>query len=234
VHLVVGVRSGFHHLVVEFEDHTMVVDAPSGWLEFHQLPAKEGTPGATSGSVAERLIAAATRIAPGKPVRYVALTHAHGDHAGGIRALVAEGATVLGTREVRPVVEGAVRARHTRHPDRLARSPQPLKFEVVRGRHVVEDDSMTVELIEVGPNPHARGLLVVHLPKQRLLYQADLFFPSGMIFPEESRLPVMQFFTRWLADSGLDPERIYSIHGSARVTPEQIAIIRARSDATGS
>lgn len=235
VHLVVSVRSGFHHLVVEFADFTLVVDAPSGWLEFHQLPAKEGTPGATSSSLSERLIGAVQRIAPEKPVRYVALTHAHGDHAGGVRAFVAHGATVLGTEATRPMIERAMAAPHTLHPDRLVRAPRALRYETVRGTHVIEDDSMRVELIEIGANPHAEGMLVVHLPKQRLLYQADLFFPSGVaLFPEESRVPVMQFFTRWLEQSGLDPERIYSIHGSARVTSEQLAIIRARGESAGS
>jgi len=226
VHLVFHVRGGFHVLAVEFADHLMVVDAPSGWLELHQLPA--GIPAADAGAsaVAERLIAALAQAIPGKPVRTLVLTHAHGDHAGGARALVARGARVIGTAETKPLVEQALRARSDLYLDSLQRAPRPLRYDTVQGRMVVEDDSMRVEMIEVGANPHAEGMLVVHLPGQRLLYQSDLFFPAGAMFPEESRIPIMRFFVDWLDRSGLEPEKIYSIHGRARVPDEQLDAIR--------
>jgi hypothetical protein len=46
------------------------------------------------------------------------------------------------------------------------------------------------------------------------------------MFPEESRIPIMRFFVDWLDRSGLEPEKIYSIHGRARVPDEQLDAIR--------
>jgi len=37
----------------------------------------------------------------------------------------------------------------------------------------------------------------------------------------------MRWFVELLDESGLDPERIYAIHGSARVTEEHLSQIRA-------
>jgi hypothetical protein len=37
----------------------------------------------------------------------------------------------------------------------------------------------------------------------------------------------MRWFVEWLARSGLDPQTIYAIHGSGRVTEEQLALIRS-------
>lgn len=74
-------------------------------------------------------------------------------------------------------------------------------------------------------------MLAVYLPRQRLLYVSDLFEPAGPAsFPSPSRIPVMRWFVRWLDRSGLRPERIYSVHGTARVTDEQLAEIRALDD----
>ena len=41
------------------------------------------------------VIAEARRLIPGKPIRYVVNTHAHFDHAAGLRTAVAEGATIV-------------------------------------------------------------------------------------------------------------------------------------------
>src|SRR5258708_12746678 len=41
------------------------------------------------------MIEAAKAKYPGKPIRYVVLTHHHMDHIGGVRAYVAEGATLV-------------------------------------------------------------------------------------------------------------------------------------------
>ncbi len=45
VHVVRGVRTGFHHLVVETGTGLVVVDAPAGWVELHQLPPADLVPG---------------------------------------------------------------------------------------------------------------------------------------------------------------------------------------------
>jgi glyoxylase-like metal-dependent hydrolase (beta-lactamase superfamily II) len=213
VFLAPNVRGGFHHLFVEFSDFVLVVDATAPWLELHEIPASgERSPEAMD-DLGERLIRMIRSRIPSKPIRYVALTHHHDDHAGGVKAFVDSGATVVATDITRQVV------------DRVAPGAQ---VQLVRGSMTIADSTMDVQLIDVGDNPHAEGMLIAWLPRQRLLYTSDLWEPqSERFFPSAARVPVMRWFARWIESSGLQPELIYAIHGSARVTPEQLALIRS-------
>lgn len=213
VFLAPDVRGGFHHLFVEFADFVLAVDATAPWLELHEIPASGERGVEAMDDLGERLMRMIRSRIPTKPIRYVALTHHHDDHAGGVKALVDSGATVLATE----VTAGVVMQVAPRATVRL-----------VDGRLAIADSTMEVQLIDVGQNPHADGMLVAWLPRQRLLYTSDLWEPqTERFFPSPARVPVMKWFVRWLETSGLEPGLIYAIHGSARVTPEQIAVIRA-------
>lgn len=227
VYLLPNVRGGFHVLFVEFADFVLAVDAPAGWLELQEIPARIGG-GRASTAVGERYLRAIRSRIPDKPVRYVALTHHHDDHAGGVRPFLDAGATILASLVTRRVVEEAVTGSHTLAGAPADSSSTPIRFEAVVDTHTISDADMEVRLIDVGPNPHADGMLAVHLPRQRILYVADLFEPSGeAFFPSPARVPVMRWFVDWLDRSGLEPERIYAIHGTALVTDAQLAQIRA-------
>jgi glyoxylase-like metal-dependent hydrolase (beta-lactamase superfamily II) len=160
------------------------------------------------------------------------LTHHHDDHVGGIRPFIEAGATVLAAPETRPVVDSALAGPHTLAGISAADPSPAVRFEPVAGRHVIADSVNEVRIIDVGDNPHASGMLVVHLPRQSILSVADLFEPAGDPFPSPARLPVMRWFVRWLEESGLDPERIYSVHGRALVESWQLDLIRSLADTT--
>ena len=64
-------------LAVDFKDGIVVIEGPQ------------------SEQRASAIIAEAKRLIPNKPIRYVVNTHAHFDHAGGLRTFVAEGATIV-------------------------------------------------------------------------------------------------------------------------------------------
>ena len=51
--------------------------------------------GPQSEARAQAVIAEAKRLIPNKPIRYVVNTHTHIDHSSGLRAFVAEGATII-------------------------------------------------------------------------------------------------------------------------------------------
>jgi glyoxylase-like metal-dependent hydrolase (beta-lactamase superfamily II) len=214
VFLAPNVRGGFHHLFVEFADHVLVVDATAPWLELHEIPTGSRT---SPDALGERLLTAVRSAVPDKPVRYLALTHHHGDHAGGAKPIVDAGATIL----TAPPTAG------------IARRVAPrARIELVHGARTIADSTMEVRLIDVGANPHVDGMLVVWLPRQRILYTSDLWEPtSPRFFPSVARTPVMRWFVEWLDRSGLDPAEIFAIHGSARVTTEQLETIRSQRSA---
>ncbi len=227
VHLFVNVRGGFHMLFVEFEDHVVAVDAPAAWNELHQLPIG-GASEARASRVGARYLEGIRWRVPDKPVRYVVATHAHSDHLGGVLPFLKAGATVLGTATTRRALEQLL-ARPARLSAGGAALPT-LRFELVEGERVLRDDSMELHILDVGTNPHAEGMLAIHLPRQDLLYVSDLFEPaSAASFPSPARVPVMRWFVQWLDASGLEPDQIFAVHGSARVTDEQLQRIRELS-----
>src|SRR5258705_9955321 len=74
VYLILG---GYASVAVDFKDYIVVIE------------------GATNDERADAVIAEAKRLIPNKPIRYVVNTHQHFDHSGGLRAFVAEGATIV-------------------------------------------------------------------------------------------------------------------------------------------
>ncbi len=188
-----------HSMVVAFLDHVVVFEAPG---------TSEG---------ADKLITRIRQTMPGKPIRYVAVSHHHGDHVGGLRSFIAEGATVITTPGNRAQVEALARAPQF---DRLRTQPRKVEFLFIdKSRHVLRDASRTLELHNIGPNPHAHELVIAYLPKERLVLQADVF---NMPYTPRPLTPV-QATTRAFAERvralGLDVERIVGVHGpTARVS----------------
>ena len=82
VHLITGVRTGFAQLVVETSRGLVIGDAPAGWVELQQLPPADLVPGLGISGLSENLIDFLAKEFPGTPIRAIALTHAHDDHAG--------------------------------------------------------------------------------------------------------------------------------------------------------
>src|SRR5437764_3920082 len=88
-----------NNLIVAMKDHLVIFDAPDGELQSRCVmdPAKPKY--------------------PGKPIRYLVLTHHHKDHTGGMRTYAAEGATIIVPSQSKEYFEQVVRAPHTLVPD---------------------------------------------------------------------------------------------------------------------
>lgn len=187
--------SGYNVLVVGFSDHVFVMEAPNG--------------DATS----RQAIGEIKKLFPGKPIRYVAVTHHHDDHAGGIRTYIAEGATVIGLPGEKTFFEKVMKSVFTMEPDALAMNPQPLKWEAIDGRkRVLTDGTTTVELIDIGSGPHAEEMLVAYLPAQKLVFQGDLLNRPANNDPATINDTTVHF-SNWLDASKLDVERVIGVHG---------------------
>jgi glyoxylase-like metal-dependent hydrolase (beta-lactamase superfamily II) len=180
-------------LAVAFKDYIVAIEAP----------------GSSDG--ADRVIARIKEAIPGKPIRYVAMTHHHGDHIGGLRSFIAEGATVVTTRGNRDVVMAMAAAPQL---DRLAKNPRaPELLFIERGQRVITDGSQTVQLIDVGPNPHAREMVIAYLPQQRILFQGDLFIVQDDSPPIGPPQPTTVSFAERMTKLKLRVDRIAGVHG---------------------
>jgi len=122
------------------------------------------------------VMAAAKQAIPGKRIKYVVNSHPHFDHAGGLQAAVAEGATILTHRNNEPELERLLANTRSLTGDSLSKKPGT-RSDVVEGvgdRDVRRGtNGKVVELIYV-PNQHSDGMLVVYLPAEKVLYTADM------------------------------------------------------------
>ena len=122
------------------------------------------------------VMAAAKQAIPNKPIRFVVNSHPHFDHAGGLGAAVAEGATILTHRNNEPVLERLLSGPRTLIGDSLAKIAKR-RTDVVQGvgdRDVRKGTTGKVIELHHFPNEHTNGLLAAYLPAEKLLWTADI------------------------------------------------------------
>ncbi|MGE0446072.1 MAG: MBL fold metallo-hydrolase [Vicinamibacterales bacterium] len=155
-------KGGSHHSVaIEMRDHVVLVEAP-------QDEAR-----------AAAVIAKTKELFPNKPIRYVVNTHHHFDHSGGLRTAVAEGATVVTHRSNQAFYREAWSAPRTINPDRLSEARRRPTFVPVAERHVLTDGSRSIQIHRLAGNPHNDGFLMVYLPAEKILIEADAYTPAA-------------------------------------------------------
>jgi glyoxylase-like metal-dependent hydrolase (beta-lactamase superfamily II) len=160
---------GSHNSVaIEFRDFIALVEAPQNEQRTNAV------------------IAEAKRIIPNKPIRYVMNTHHHWDHAGGIRAAAAEGATIITHASNDDFYEEVVLAPQPRtlSPDRLSQfpfattGPGPRLLETFEERYALTDGTQTAIMYHIEGLNHAGDMAVVYLPGPKLLISADMGPPA--------------------------------------------------------
>lgn len=181
-------------MFVAFDDHVVVLETP--------LPHSSAT----------TVMDIVRRTVPGKPIRYVVFTHHHDDHAGGLRPYIAAGITIVTTPSNRRFIERVATARHTISPDTLSRAPRAPVIETFSGKRVFSDRTMTLELLELGPNSHVDEMVFAWLPRERLVFQGDLLMLSdqGEVSPANT---LSMEFLRKVDALGLPVETIAGVHG---------------------
>src|SRR4051812_28496506 len=160
-----------------------------------------------------------------KPIKYLIYSHNHYDHVAGGQAFRDAGATILS---------------HRRAKERLVQVQDPytpIPDEVVGDRHTLRLGGTVLELSYIGEG-HSDNLLVMRLPKEKILFVVDTIpvgtFPGrGMIdwYPLEA----MDFYKKVLA---MDWERMIPGHpgapndrlGTKKDVEEQLAIQQYASD----
>ena len=115
----------------------------------------------------EAVIAKIREMFPRRPITHVINTHAHFDHAGGLRTYVAEGVTVV-THARNAGYYGRVwQQPHSLNPDRLAKAPRAPKFETFTTRLVLADPERPIELHAIEGSGHNDAFAMVYLPRQK-------------------------------------------------------------------
>ena len=207
-------ESGSNSLAIEFTDHVMVVEPYAGGRG----------PKPTINKVRE--------LFPNKPIRYVVVTHHHDDHSVGLRSYIAEGITVVTTPANQQYFETMAAGTFTINRDDQTKNKKKPVFEFVRDqRRVFSDGKQTVEIIDIGPSPHAREMLVVYLPKEKLVFQGDLVnLPNnGKYLPTTVNESTIHFFDS-IKRLGLNVERIAAVHGPSTTLDDlRKAIEKSRS-----
>jgi glyoxylase-like metal-dependent hydrolase (beta-lactamase superfamily II) len=197
--------AGTRSLAVEFADHIVMLEGP--------------TSDARS-KVANDLV---RKTVPNKPITYVVNTHAHYDHAGGLREYVAEGITVI-THESNKAFYEQAWARPRTVEDTAPTSNKPT-IETVADKRVLSDRTRTVELYYLANHQHHSGQLIAYLPKERILMYGDGYNPPAgdeIRTPERGPDYAAQLVQK-VNELKLKPERIAPVHG--RVVPYKNLLI---------
>lgn len=177
-------------MIVEFSDHLAVIEMAVGSAN------------------GERLIDAAKRQFPGKPVRYALFSHHHPHYLGGLRAAMAEGATVVTTSGNETYVKEIASYPFTIQPDRLAKQPpKPVKVRTFADRIEFADAANQLIAINYGERSnHTDEFVVFWLPRAKLLFEAELGWVTVDGALRASRRAVT--LLPWIAEQKLDVERL--------------------------
>jgi glyoxylase-like metal-dependent hydrolase (beta-lactamase superfamily II) len=225
---------GTHNsLLVEFKDYAAVIEAPNN--EARSLA----------------VIAEAERLAPGKQLKYVVNTHHHFDHSGGLRTFLSQGTTIVTHDSNKQYYLDILfsPAPRTLYPDRMAEfnpmywiSRRPAPIETVEGaanttgKYVVTDGERIVEVIHVQDmayelgdpslrqGHHSEDMLMVYLPKEKILFNADLYSPAAPGAPPAAPTAASRTLLQNLIKLKIEPERHVPVHGRVGTHAEFMAM----------
>ena len=123
------------------------------------------------------VIDAAKAKYPGKPIKYLVLTHHHMDHTGGSRAYVAEGATVVVPDTAQAYFEHNLAMPHTVAADAQQKQAKPLHVVGVADQMSIKDDTVEIRLQKIA-NPHVDGMLIGHVVQPNIVWVTDIWSPG--------------------------------------------------------
>lgn len=178
-------------LVVAMKDGIAVFDAPGG------EPQSRWT------------INAAKAKYPGKPIKYLILTHHHMEHASGVRTYVAEGATIIVPRPDKKYFVDLALREHALAPDALQIKQVSAQVVEVSDPMTLKDDGEEIRLYRI-LNPHVDGMLIGHVVKPNIVWVTDL-----LTSPEATKGPGSRALGLALERYGIKNATIASGNGGA-------------------
>jgi glyoxylase-like metal-dependent hydrolase (beta-lactamase superfamily II) len=190
-------ESGSNSLIVEFKDYLVIVEPYAG------------------GRGPKPTINKAREMFPNKPIKYVVVTHHHDDHSGGLRSYIAEGVTVVTTAKNKAYFERMAAGNFTINRDDQTQKKKPALFEFVQNKKMtITDGDQTLEILDIGPSPHAEEMLIAYLPKAKLVFQGDLVnLPNSGKYQPTTVIETTTHFFDSIKRLNLDVDRIAAVHG---------------------
>jgi glyoxylase-like metal-dependent hydrolase (beta-lactamase superfamily II) len=185
------VTGGSHNVLIVASDH---------YLTAFEAPGDDG--------MSNQVIEMAAQKYPGKPFRYVVLTHHHIDHTGGLRAFSAQGATVVVGKGNGGFFRKALSAPANLNLYPLKGKPQPKVIEVA-DKWSVKDGNREIDAF-VLDNPHAKGYLMPYVADAKLGFVTDLWNPGA---PINQVNPNLVAVVKGVEKFGIKPERFAGGHG---------------------
>jgi glyoxylase-like metal-dependent hydrolase (beta-lactamase superfamily II) len=186
------VTGGSHNILIVASDH---------YLTAFDAPGDDG--------MSNQVIQMAAQKYPGKPFRYVVLTHHHIDHTGGIRAFSAQGATIVVGKGNGAYFRKALSAPAGLNLYPIKGKPQPKVIEVA-DKWSVKDGTREIDAFLLD-NPHAKGYLIPYVADAKLGWVTDLWNPGG---PVNQVNPNLVAIVRGVEKRGIKPERFAGGHGA--------------------
>ena len=192
---------GSHNSVaIEMKDHLMVVESP------------------LYDARATLMLTEAKKLSPGKPIRFVVNSHHHFDHSGGLRSAIAEGATLVTSELSRPFFEATMANPNSIKPDAMQTSGKKAAVTGVSGKRSFTDGVRVVDVYYIEGSIHASGFLMVHMPKEKLLIEADAYTPGAPNTPAPAVPNALQVnLVQNIERLNLGIDQILPLHG--RVVP---------------
>jgi len=193
IYLITG---GYRSVAVEMKDHIVLIEAPQSEM------------------TTTNIIAEVKKTFPTKPIKYLVNTHSHSDHSGGLRAAVAEGATILTHESNKPLYEKwFTNPRTLLNPDALSKSEKRAKFEYMGSKKVLKDNMNTIELYHIRGAAHAEDMIVAYLPKIKTVIEADAFnAPAANAPPPQNINGLERLFAAELDRLKIDYTTIIPVH----------------------
>ena len=201
------INGAYNSLAIEFADYILLFE-----------------PGPQSEARAQAVIAEAKKVIPNKPIRYGVISHHHFDHTSGLPAVVAEGITIVTPTVNKAFLMNALSAPRTLAPDSMSKSGKKPVIEAMTGdKRVFQDATRTFEVHLIKGLPHADGLVIGYLPKEKILVYADMFNlpPANDPVPNPPVIGTMVFLDN-IERLKLQPERVMSIHS---LNPDRLTTV---------
>ena len=172
----------------------------AGWILVGDevVAVDAGSDAATAKALLEKIQETA-----GKPVRYLVITHAHGDHAGGAATFVAAGAQIVCSENAAPALAASAAATTRPRLSMLAFSERFAMFGA----------KQRVAVYFLGA-AHTSGDIVVLLPDQKVLFTGDLALGKRVPYMQAPDVNPKGWENALAVLSRQDVEKIVPGHGT--------------------